>query len=85
MNRFKWIVYFTLKCIPENFSNEKLLNILLFGSEEFDCNVNKEILKPTIKFLKIPKKNNNDVSLTLVEKKLLGLHKQVIYLKICKY
>ena len=37
----------------KNYSNEKILNILLYGSEEFNCNMNKEILKATTKFLKI--------------------------------
>ena len=41
-----------------NYSNEKLLNILLYGSEDFDCNMNKEILKATIKFLKISERFN---------------------------
>ena len=39
----------------KNYSNEKLLNILLYGSENFNCNMNKDILKATIKFLKISK------------------------------
>ena len=39
----------------KNYSNEKLLNILLYGSEGFNCNMNKEILKATMKFLKISK------------------------------
>ena len=42
----------------KNYSNEKLLNILLYGSEDFNCNMNKEILKATIKFLKISKHFN---------------------------
>ena len=29
----------------KNYSNEKLLNIRLYGSEDFNCNMNKEILK----------------------------------------
>ena len=40
------------------YSNEKLLNILLYGSEDFNCNMNKEILKATIKFLKISERFN---------------------------
>ena len=35
----------------KNYSNEKLLNILLYGSGDFNCNMNKEILKATIEFL----------------------------------
>ena len=42
----------------KNYSNEKLLNILLYGSENFNCNMNKDILKATIKFLKISKRFN---------------------------
>ena len=37
----------------KGYSNEKLLNILLNVSEDFNCNMNKEILKATIKFLKV--------------------------------
>ena len=37
----------------KSYSNENLLNILLYVSEDFTCNMNKEILKATIKFLKI--------------------------------
>ena len=36
----------------ENYFNEKLLNILLCGSEDFNYNINKEMVKATIKFLK---------------------------------
>ena len=39
----------------KNYSNEKLLNILLCRSENFNCNMNMDILKATIKFLKISK------------------------------
>ena len=35
----------------KNYSNEKPLNILLHGSEDFIYNMNNEILKATIKFL----------------------------------
>ena len=35
-----------------NYSNEKLLNVLLYGSGDFNWNLNKDILKATIKFLK---------------------------------
>ena len=35
----------------KNYSDEKLLNILLYGSGDFNCNMNKEILKATIEFL----------------------------------
>ena len=34
------------------FSNKKLLNIFLNESEYFNCNINKKIMKATIKFLK---------------------------------
>ena len=36
----------------KNLSHEKLLNILLYGSENFSFNTNKKIIKSTIKFLK---------------------------------
>ena len=36
----------------KNLSHEKLLNILLYGSENFSFNINKKIVKSTIKFLK---------------------------------
>ena len=42
----------------KNYSNEKLLNSPLYGSEDFNCNINKEIQKATIKFLKIPEHFN---------------------------
>ena len=45
----------------KNYSNEKLLNILLYGSENFNCNMNKDILKATIKFLKISKRFNGPI------------------------
>ena len=38
----------------KNYSNVKLLNILLYGSEDFNLNLNREILKATNKYLKIP-------------------------------
>ena len=34
----------------KNYSNENLLNILLYGSEDFNCNMSKEKLKPIINF-----------------------------------
>ena len=34
----------------KNYSNEKLLNVLLYGSEDFNCNMNKEILKLQLNF-----------------------------------
>ena len=42
----------------KNYSNEKLWNILLHGSEDFNCNINNEILKAKIKFLKISERFN---------------------------
>ena len=35
-----------------NYPDEKLLNILLYGSEYFSVKTNQSILKSTIKFLK---------------------------------
>ena len=37
---------------------EKLLNILLYGSEDFICNMKKEIVKAKIKFLKLSERFN---------------------------
>ena len=37
----------------KSYSDEKLLSILLYGSEEFNCNMNEEILKPTIHLSRI--------------------------------
>ena len=42
---------FALSPTLKNLSHEKLLNILLYGSEYFSFNTNKKIIKPTIKFL----------------------------------
>ena len=36
----------------KNLSHEKLLNVLLYGSEDFSFKTNKKIIKSTIKFLK---------------------------------
>ena len=36
----------------KKFSHEKLLNNLLYGSEDFNLKTNKKIIKSTIKFLK---------------------------------
>ena len=36
----------------KNLSHEKLLNILLYGLENFSFNTNKKTIKSTIKFLK---------------------------------
>ena len=36
----------------KNLSHEKLLNILLYGSEDFSFKTNKKITKSTIRFLK---------------------------------
>ena len=43
---------FILNPSIKNYSNEKLLNVLLYGSEDFNWDLNKEILIATIKFLK---------------------------------
>ena len=43
----------------KNYSRKMLLNILLYGSEDFNCNTNKEIRKATIKFLKISERFND--------------------------
>ena len=52
----------------KNYFNEKLLNILLYGSKDFNCNMNKEILKATIKFLKIYERFNGFVFLTILKR-----------------
>ena len=51
----------TLNPFPKNYSHKKLLNILLYGSEDFNCNISKEMLKATIKFLKISKRFNGPI------------------------
>ena len=43
----------------KDLSNEKLLSILLYESEDFNCNMNKVILNGTIKFLKISERFND--------------------------
>ena len=43
---------FILNPSIKNYSNEKLLNVLLYGSEDLNWNLSKEILIATIKFLK---------------------------------
>ena len=40
-------------------SDENFLNVLLYGSEEFNYNMNKEILKAEIKFLKSSERFND--------------------------
>ena len=45
----------------KNYSYEKLLNALLNGSEDFNCNMSKEILKATIKFLKMSEHFNGPI------------------------
>ena len=50
------------KSIPKNYSNEKLLNI-----KDFSCNMNKEILKATIKFLKIYERFNGPIFLSFLK------------------
>ena len=42
----------------KNYSNKMLLNILLYGSEDFNCNTKKKIRKARIKFLKISERFN---------------------------
>ena len=44
-----------LNPILENLSHKKLLNILLYGSEDFNFNTYKKIIMSTIKFLKTSK------------------------------
>ena len=49
------------KSIPKNYSNKKILNFLLYGSEDINCNMDKEILKATIKFLIISEHFNGQI------------------------
>ena len=42
----------------KNYSNRKLFNILLYGSEDINYNMNKEIVKATITYLKISERFN---------------------------
>ena len=51
----------------KNLYNEKLLNSLLYRSEDFNCNVKKETLKATIKFLKISEHFNGPLSLPFLK------------------
>ena len=48
----------TLNPSLKNYSNEKLSNVPLYGSEDFNCNLNKKIVKATIKFIKISERFN---------------------------
>ena len=43
----------------KNFSEEQLVNVLLYGSENFTLDTNANILKRTIKFLKATKRFNS--------------------------
>ena len=43
---------YTVASFLTNYSDKKLLNILLYGSEYFSVKTNQSILKSTIKFLK---------------------------------
>ena len=45
----------------KNYSNENLLKTLLYGSEDTICDMNREILKVTIKFLKRPERFNGSL------------------------
>ena len=42
----------------KNYSDDKILSILLYRLEDFNCNMTKKILKATIKFLKISERFN---------------------------
>ena len=46
-----------------NYPDEKLLNILLYGSEYFSVKTNQSILKSTIKFLKSFERHDNPLIL----------------------
>ena len=46
------------KTIPKTYTDEKLLNILLYRSEDFNYNMKKEVLKATIKFLNTSERFN---------------------------
>ena len=48
----------TLNPSLKNYSNEKLSNVPLYGSEDFNCNLNNKIVKATIKFIKISERFN---------------------------
>ena len=43
---------YTVASSLTNYPNEKLLNILLYGSEYFSVKTNQSVLKSTIKFMK---------------------------------
>ena len=48
----------------KNSSEEKLLKILLYGAEDFTSQLNSEILKCTIKFIKKSDRFNGPLSLS---------------------
>ena len=50
---------YTIKKSLKNFSEEQLVNVLLFGSENFTLDTNTNILKRTIEFLKATERFNS--------------------------
>ena len=79
---------FILNPSIKNYSNEKLLNVLLYGSEDFKWNLNKEILKATIKLLKRSERFNDPRFLTILKKFVLmilifHIYFSFLFLDIC--
>ena len=50
---------YTINQSLNNFSEDQLVNVLLFGSENFTLDANANILRRTIEFLKTTERFNN--------------------------
>ena len=50
---------YTINQSLKNFSEDQLVNVLLFGSENFTLDANATILRPTIEFLKATERFNS--------------------------
>ena len=50
---------YTISQSLKNFSEDQLVNVLLFGSENFTLDANANILRRTIEFLKTTERFNN--------------------------
>ena len=50
---------YTINQSLKNFSEDQLVNVLLFGSENFTLDANANILRRTIEFVKVTKRFNS--------------------------
>ena len=50
---------YALHAIFKQYSDEKLLEVLLYGSDKFDIEINRNVLKCTIKYLKMSGRFDN--------------------------